>query len=187
MSKLIKFKTRAEFENFVKTNSGLDNLDEALTSENNGVYGKIVLIVDTNEIYVKKQIFNTGTGGGESTVVEYALKSEVKELDETKQDIIFDLSTIRKGAAKGATALQSIPEEYVTDGELATVAKSGSYNDLSNNPSIPAKTSDLTNDSGFLTEHQDISGKQDMLVSGTNIKTINGISILGEGDSGRCR
>ena len=42
---------------------------------------------------------------------------------------------------------------------LSTVATSGSYNDLSNKPSIPTKTSDLTNDSGYLTSHQDISGK----------------------------
>ena len=34
---------------------------------------------------------------------------------------------------------------------LATVATSGSYNDLSNKPTIPTTTSDLTNDSGFLT------------------------------------
>jgi hypothetical protein len=33
-----------------------------------------------------------------------------------------------------------------------------------------------------ITSHQDISGKQDKLVSGTNIKTVNGISILGSGD-----
>lgn len=33
---------------------------------------------------------------------------------------------------------------------LATVAKTGSYNDLSNKPNIPAKTSDITNDSGFV-------------------------------------
>jgi hypothetical protein len=33
-----------------------------------------------------------------------------------------------------------------------------------------------------ITSHQDISGKQDKLVSGTNIKTINGNSILGNGD-----
>lgn len=37
-------------------------------------------------------------------------------------------------------------------------------------------------DLGALTSHQDISGKQDTLVSGTNIKTINGNSILGNGD-----
>ena len=35
---------------------------------------------------------------------------------------------------------------------------------------------------GYLTEHQDISGKQDTLVSGENIKTINGESILGSGN-----
>ena len=44
--------------------------------------------------------------------------------------------------------------------DLATVATSGSYNDLSNKPSIPDSTSDLTNDSGYLTS-SDISGKQD--------------------------
>ena len=38
----------------------------------------------------------------------------------------------------------------ITSG-LATVATSGSYNDLSNKPTIPSKTSDLTNDSGFIT------------------------------------
>lgn len=37
-------------------------------------------------------------------------------------------------------------------------------------------------DLGALTSHQDISGKQDTLVSGTNIKTINGTSLLGSGD-----
>lgn len=34
---------------------------------------------------------------------------------------------------------------------FATVATSGSYNDLSNKPTIPSATSDLTNDSGFIT------------------------------------
>lgn len=38
---------------------------------------------------------------------------------------------------------------------------SGNYNDLSSKPTIPSKTSQLQNDSGFLTQHQDISGKQD--------------------------
>jgi hypothetical protein len=33
-----------------------------------------------------------------------------------------------------------------------------------------------------ITSHQDISGKQDKLVSGTTLKTINGQSLLGSGD-----
>lgn len=36
-----------------------------------------------------------------------------------KQDAISDLDTIRAGASKGATALQSIPSEYVTESELS--------------------------------------------------------------------
>lgn len=35
-----------------------------------------------------------------------------------KQDVISDLATIRSGASKGATALQSVPSEYVTETEL---------------------------------------------------------------------
>ena len=41
---------------------------------------------------------------------------------------------------------------------LATVATSGLYSDLSNTPAIPTKTSDLQNDSGFIT---DVSDKMD--------------------------
>lgn len=55
---------------------------------------------------------------------------------------------------------------------LKTVATSGSYNDLTNKPDIPDSTSDLTNDSGFLTSHQDISGKVD-IAQGTQKKNLN--------------
>lgn len=42
-------------------------------------------------------------------------------------------------------------DDIVHKPSFATVATSGSYNDLSNRPTIPANTSDLTNDSGFIT------------------------------------
>ena len=48
--------------------------------------------------------------------------------------------------------------------------------------SIPVATSDLTNDSHFITEDYHDPSKQDTLVSGTNIKTINNQSILGSGN-----
>ena len=41
---------------------------------------------------------------------------------------------------------------------------------IKNKPTIPTKVSDLTNDSGFLTQHQDISGKVDK-VSGKGLST----------------
>lgn len=46
-----------------------------------------------------------------------------------KQDAISDLATIRSGAAAGATAVQP--------GDLATVATTGAYSDLSGTPTIP--------------------------------------------------
>ncbi len=54
--------------------------------------------------------------------------------------------------------------------DLAKVATSGSYNDLSDLPSIPTKVGELENDKGYLTEHQDVSGKVDK-VEGKGLST----------------
>ena len=71
----------------------------------------------------------------------YATEGYVQNYhDNTKQDIITDLASIRSGAALGATALQSVPNTYALKTD------------------IPTKTSELTNDSGFLTEHQSLAG-----------------------------
>lgn len=42
-------------------------------------------------------------------------------------------------------------QNYALSSSLATVATSGSYNDLTDKPTIPTKTSDITNDSGYIT------------------------------------
>lgn len=52
--------------------------------------------------------------------------------------------------------------------DLASVAFSGSYNDLANKPTIPAKTSDLTNDSGFITSADYASSATGGVVKITN-------------------
>ena len=60
-----------------------------------------------------------------------------------------DVNTLLNGKANSShTHTKSEITDFPT---LATVATSGSYNDLSNKPTIPSKTSDLTNDSGFIT------------------------------------
>lgn len=45
---------------------------------------------------------------------------------------------------------------------LAAVATSGSYNDLSDKPDIPTKTSDLVNDSGFTNDYTELTNKPDL-------------------------
>lgn len=89
-------------------------------------------------------------------------KLVIKKDLEVEYDIIY-----------GGEKLPS-PDEIIKSTDLATVATTGSYNDLTNKPVVPTKTSDLTNDSGFLTEHQDISGKSNAtnLENGTGTKAL---------------
>lgn len=82
---------------------------------------------------------------------------------------------------------------------LATVATSGSYNDLSDKPvipTVPTNVSAFTNDAGYLTEHQSLdnyynktqtdnllAGKQHTLTAGANITIENNvISATGSGE-----
>ncbi len=78
-------------------------------------------------------------------------------IDASKQDTIADLTSIRSGAALGATALQSVPNTYRTaaqqdiidngkqpvgDYALRSELFSGNYNDLTNKPTIPEAVTD---------------------------------------------
>lgn len=98
--------------------------------------------------------------------------------------------------------------EILNKPNLATVATTGSYSDLTGTPTIPTSISDLTDDTattpidkadtltgltatitelnycdGVTSDIQtQLNGKQGTLVSGTNIKTINGNSLVGAGN-----
>lgn len=56
------------------------------------------------------------------------------------------------------------------DKEVGKGLFSGSYNDLKDAPTIPSKTSELQNDSGYLTEHQDLTD----YAKKTDIPSLNG-------------
>ena len=138
-------------------------------------------------VTVDSALSNTSTNPVQNKVINTALGLKA------------DSSSLKAVATSGAYSdLTGTPT-------LATVATSGSYNDLTNKPTIPSavtKTSQLTNDSGFLTSHQDISGKintsgsrgtlagyesvsssttvsassADSLTSGSNVTVSNGTS-----------
>lgn len=78
-------------------------------------------------------------------------------------------SAVQTSLGKADTALQE--EQY--KGTVTGVKINGT----TKNPS-----SGVVDLGTVITSHQDISGKQDKLISGTNIKTINGESLLGNGD-----
>ena len=72
--------------------------------------------------------------------------------------------TLKQGtSATVLTAHQDISGKANT-ADLATVATTGSYNSLSDKPTIPTVPTNVSvfnNDAGYLTTHQDISGKED--------------------------
>ena len=133
--------------------------------------------------------------------MELATKEELN----TKQDVITDLDSIRSGAEKGATALQSVPGGYATEQWINEQGFLKEHQDISNlaTKAELATKQDVISDletirSGaalgstalqsvpdtyaLKSEIPDITTKQDKLVSGTNIKTINGTSLLGSGN-----
>ena len=69
-------------------------------------------------------------------------------------------STAHTNIGSSANDTQATSGLLKNDGTVDTTSYStfsGSYNDLSGKPTIPSKTSQLTNDSGFLTTHQSLS------------------------------
>ena len=71
----------------------------------------------------------------------YYDKTSVDGLLEGKQNVILDLNQIRLDASAGAIAYawgNHANAGYAKDADLADVAKSGSYNDLTDKPIIPS-------------------------------------------------
>ena len=140
-------------------------------------------------------------GGGSSVTVDAALSEDSINPVQNKvitQNINQINTEVEKKQPKGDYALKAdIPDtfgfitEAQVDTKLAGYAPKGDY---ALKIEVPTKVSDLTNDAGFQTAEDvtsatknlatktELSGKQDTLVSGTNIKTINGNPILGEGN-----
>ena len=134
------------------------------TEVNTGLAAKQDVISDLATIRSGAQLGSTSVQPADLN--SYATDAELAAGLATKQDTINDLSTIRSGAAAGATALQP--------SDVATVATTGDYDDLSNKPSIPTKTSDLTNDSGFITS-ADVP-VQDVEVGGSSVVNAQGVA-----------
>ena len=95
------------------------------------------------------------------------------------------IKSINVDSALSTTSENPVQNKVITN-KVNTIEQS--ITNLSG--TIPTKVSDLTNDSGYITNaaltdlatKEEVSAKQDTLVSGTNIKTINGNSILGAGN-----
>lgn len=106
------------------------NIDENIVQQNDDVIEQILLKLEQIEA-------SGGTGDINNAKVTFT-EAEERVNIENQETLATMFGKIKK---------------WFTD--LKTVAFSGSYNDLSNKPTIPTKTSELSNDSGFLTSVPD--------------------------------
>lgn len=103
----------------------------------------LILLIGEHIYYMSTTMIEDGRlvmkSGDSVDITKLATQKEVGDVlkvANAKQDAINDLAAIRSGASKGATAVQPA--------SLAKVATSGSYNDLSNKPTIPSAVTEST-------------------------------------------
>lgn len=93
----------------------------------------------------------TGGSGGTSDYSDLSNKPKINNVElsgnKTTSDLGIDIPDVSNFITKDVNNLTN----YTKTSDLSTVATSGSYNDLSNKPTIPTTTNELTNNSGFIT------------------------------------
>lgn len=112
-------------------------------------------------------------------LTNYALKSEIPTVPTNVSSFTNDASYITNSALSDYAKKSEIPDisELATKSELSGYAlKSHTHvvSDITDFPEIP----DVSN----LATKAEVNAKQDTLISGINIKTINGTSLLGSGN-----
>lgn len=144
-----------------------------------------------DDIQGKPQFAGVATSGNYNDLTNKPTIPDVSGLA-TKQEIA-DMETKSNAAATYATK-QEIPslegyltetvasETYATKQALGNKLNTATYNSEKVGFETKENAAATYQVKGNYATKQEIAGKQDTLVSGTNIKTINGNSVLGAGD-----
>ena len=184
-SELVTFNDKAS-----TTQSGVVNIaeDEDITNKADDVVPTAKQLGEVKDSVTQ----NTANINTMSTTIN-KINENVTNLSQTKQDVISDLTEIRDGAAKGSTALQSVPDEYAKKTDIPDISgKQDVISDLTEIRDGAAKGStalqSVPDEYAKKTDIPDISGKQDKLIAGENITISedNVISATGGGTSDEC-
>lgn len=171
-NEIVEVRTKEYFENIINENeevisNALNDLNARIEDTENAY----TAADNTLKVYVEGLIdgLDIPTNLSELTNdVPFVTQGEFNSLYnsmESKQDVISDLETIRSGAALGATALQSVPEEYVTLEAVKQLIKEatnridGGIINTENTPTV--------NTIGEITENNEILINEEMLSAGT--------------------
>ena len=118
--------------------------------------------------------------------VHTSLQNSINGLSSSKQDKLTFDSTPTANSTNPVTSggVKTALDKKADTSSLKTVATSGSYNDLTDRPTIPTvptKVSAFTNDAGYLTAHQSLSNYYTKTQVDSAISTA--ISGIVDGDS----
>lgn len=118
--------------------------------------------------------------------VRTSLQNSINGLSSSKQDKLTFDSTPTADSPNPVTSggVKTALDKKADTSSLKTVATSGSYNDLTDRPTIPTvptKVSAFTNDAGYLTAHQSLSNYYTKTQVDTAIS--NAIASITDGDS----
>ena len=150
--------------------------------------GGAMWLIGTRESVPMVSQRDTTTAAGSANEVEVTV-----ELTAARALLSLTGTAWSDGSDESDGADQSAAVHIVNADLMEQLANKADKSEIPAIPEIPTRTSQLTNDSGFLTEHQDVSqflteedirGKQDKLTAGENITIEDGvISSTGGGSS----
>lgn len=112
----------------------------------------IVIVEEAGEATVDVSIVPTLTEG--TKIADFAIGSVEGSLYAPEQQSEINDNVTASNTTWSSDKLSDELDLKADLSSLATVATSGDYDDLTNKPTIPTKTSELTNDSGFITSAQ---------------------------------
>jgi hypothetical protein len=112
----------------------------------------IIVIEEAGEATVDVSIVPTLLSGVK--VADFAIGATEGSIYVPEQETEINDNTTSDHTTWSSDKLSSDLALKADISSLATVATSGDYDDLTNKPTIPTKTSDLINDSGFITSAQ---------------------------------
>lgn len=123
------------------------------------------------------QTFTANQAGNTSVVIPEATTTVagiMTSADKAKLDGIA--SGAQANVQPDWNAASGTAAEILNKPSLATVATTGDYTDLTNRPTVPTKTSDLTNDSSFITSAE--APIQDVKVNGSTVVDEHGVAVI---------
>lgn len=176
-----------EIGGYITNQYTINTFEERFDSVCAGAYATINVRFQSEDCTKPKLVTSVNGMTGDVIIEGGVTEEELTEKLLLKQDVISDLDSIREGANKGKSAAEELVsvnekiEQTNTDltnlsNDLSQYKTEQSTIDESQNEAIEGLTKDVTDVESAL------NSKQDTLVSGTNIKTINGESVLGSGN-----